>query len=298
MTLSERTYGQYCPIAAGLDVVGDRWTLLICRELAQGDRRYTDLRNALDGIAPNLLSDRLRSLQDAGLVTTCELPPPAARCVYRLTDEGRARDPRAAGHGALRRALPRRRTRRRDERGPRRERAAAPLATSHRCRPARAPRGRRQPRRHRRYTVRDTTPREPVEGDADVVVTTDSASLVRARQGEPLDAEITGTRAAKKAAARGVRAHTILRRLSAPSSTIASTWSCTLSQHARVGEDPEPIGQDRVQDQLPDIIGIHRVEHRTEIDLALVSSLAPAHGSARHRPWPGGCRRCSARFPC
>ena len=88
---TERTYGQYCPIAAGLDVVGDRWTLLICRELAQGDRRYTDLRKALDGIAPNLLSDRLRMLQDAGLVTTVELPPPAARSVYRLTDEGRAR---------------------------------------------------------------------------------------------------------------------------------------------------------------------------------------------------------------
>ncbi len=54
MPTTERTYGQYCPIAAGLDVVGDRWTLLICRELALGDRRYTDLRNALDGIAPNL----------------------------------------------------------------------------------------------------------------------------------------------------------------------------------------------------------------------------------------------------
>ncbi len=89
MTLSERTYGQYCPIAAGLDLVGDRWTLLICRELAQGDRRYTDLCRALDGIAPNLLSDRLRMLQDAGLVTTAELPPPAARSVYRLTDDGR-----------------------------------------------------------------------------------------------------------------------------------------------------------------------------------------------------------------
>jgi DNA-binding HxlR family transcriptional regulator len=84
MTLSERTYGQYCPIAAGLDLVGDRWTLLICRELAQGDRRYTDLCRALDGIAPNLLSDRLRMLQEAGLVTTAELPP-AARSVYRLT---------------------------------------------------------------------------------------------------------------------------------------------------------------------------------------------------------------------
>jgi DNA-binding HxlR family transcriptional regulator len=86
----ERTYGQYCPIAAGLDVVGDRWVLLICRELAMGDRRFTDLRDALPGIAPNLLSERLRALQEAGLVTTVELPPPAARTVYRLTEDGQA----------------------------------------------------------------------------------------------------------------------------------------------------------------------------------------------------------------
>lgn len=84
-----RTYGQYCPIARGLDVLGDRWVLLICRELSQGDQRFTDLRTALGRIAPNLLSDRLRDLQAAGLVTTAELPPPAARTVYRLTDEGR-----------------------------------------------------------------------------------------------------------------------------------------------------------------------------------------------------------------
>jgi DNA-binding HxlR family transcriptional regulator len=86
---STRTYGQYCPIARGLDLIGDRWVLLICRELAQGDQRFTDLRTALAGIAPNLLSERLRDLQAAGLVTTAELPPPAARTVYRLTDEGR-----------------------------------------------------------------------------------------------------------------------------------------------------------------------------------------------------------------
>jgi DNA-binding HxlR family transcriptional regulator len=85
-----RTYGQYCPIAAGLDVVGDRWVLLICRELSFGDRRFTDLRAALPGIAPNLLTDRLRALQAAGLVETVELPPPAARTVYRLTIDGRA----------------------------------------------------------------------------------------------------------------------------------------------------------------------------------------------------------------
>jgi DNA-binding HxlR family transcriptional regulator len=87
--LVDRTYGQYCPIAAGLDLIGDRWTLLILRELTMGDRRFTDLRAGLPGIAPNLLTDRLRSLQGIGLVATAELPPPAARSIYRLTDEGR-----------------------------------------------------------------------------------------------------------------------------------------------------------------------------------------------------------------
>jgi DNA-binding HxlR family transcriptional regulator len=88
--MPDKTYGQYCPIAAGLDVVGDRWVLLICRELLMGDRRFTDLRGALPGIAPNLLSDRLKALQAAGMVTTAELPPPAARTVYRLTEVGRS----------------------------------------------------------------------------------------------------------------------------------------------------------------------------------------------------------------
>ena len=90
---TDRTYGQYCPIAAGLDLIGDRWTLLILRELSMGDRRFTDLRAELPGIAPNLLTERLRSLQSIGLVTTVELPPPAARSVYRLTDEGRRIEP-------------------------------------------------------------------------------------------------------------------------------------------------------------------------------------------------------------
>lgn len=89
----DRTYGQYCPIAAGLDLIGDRWTLLILRELSMGDQRFTDLRSELTGIAPNLLTERLRSLQAIGLVTTAELPPPAARSVYRLTDEGRRVEP-------------------------------------------------------------------------------------------------------------------------------------------------------------------------------------------------------------
>src|SRR4051812_24222106 len=92
-TPADRTYGQYCPIAAGLDLIGDRWTLLILRELSIADRRFTDLRSALTGIAPNLLTERLRSLQSIGLVSMVELPPPAARSVYRLTDEGRRIEP-------------------------------------------------------------------------------------------------------------------------------------------------------------------------------------------------------------
>jgi DNA-binding HxlR family transcriptional regulator len=84
-----RRYDQYCPIAVALDVLGDRWTLLILRELTMGERRFTDLRVALPGIAPNLLSERLRALQDEGLVEQRELPPPAARSVYAATPAGR-----------------------------------------------------------------------------------------------------------------------------------------------------------------------------------------------------------------
>jgi DNA-binding HxlR family transcriptional regulator len=92
-TNPERSYGQYCPIAAGLDLIGDRWTLLLLRELSMGDHRFTDLRAALPGIAPNLLTERLRSLQSIGLITTVELPPPAARSVYSLTEEGKRVEP-------------------------------------------------------------------------------------------------------------------------------------------------------------------------------------------------------------
>ena len=83
-----KTYDQFCPIARGLDLLGERWTLLILRELAIGDQRFTDLRRTLVGIAPNLLSSRLDRLQADGLVEQAELAPPAARTVYRLTEEG------------------------------------------------------------------------------------------------------------------------------------------------------------------------------------------------------------------
>ncbi len=80
---------QYCPIARALDVVGDRWTLLIMRELIIGDQRFTDLRTHLPGIAPTLLTQRLRAMTDQGLIASKELPPPAARSVYTATERGR-----------------------------------------------------------------------------------------------------------------------------------------------------------------------------------------------------------------
>lgn len=83
-----RVYHQNCPIAKGLDVLGERWTLLVLRELIGGARRYADLRAALPGIATNLLADRLRELEAAGLLQRSELPPPVARTVYSLTEVG------------------------------------------------------------------------------------------------------------------------------------------------------------------------------------------------------------------
>jgi DNA-binding HxlR family transcriptional regulator len=83
-----RNYNQNCPIARGLDVLGERWTLLILRELVGGPRRYGDLRAELPGIATNLLAERLKELQDDGLVERTDLPAPIGRTVYTLSDAG------------------------------------------------------------------------------------------------------------------------------------------------------------------------------------------------------------------
>jgi DNA-binding HxlR family transcriptional regulator len=85
---SRRNYNQNCPIARGMDVLGERWTLLILRELVGGPRRYGDLRDALPGIATNLLAERLKELQEAGLVDRTDLPAPIGRTVYTLSDMG------------------------------------------------------------------------------------------------------------------------------------------------------------------------------------------------------------------
>ena len=100
-----RSYGEYCSVAKALDVVGDRWTLLIIRELLiRGACRYTDLKNGLPGIATNLLSERLRELEAAGLVRREDAPPPVATALFQLTEDGRELEPmmRALGWWGVR----------------------------------------------------------------------------------------------------------------------------------------------------------------------------------------------------
>jgi DNA-binding HxlR family transcriptional regulator len=85
-----RRYHQYCPVARALDVAGDRWTLLVARELLLGPRRFTDLADGLPGIGSSVLAARLKELEEHGLVLKRALPPPAASVVvYELTDQAR-----------------------------------------------------------------------------------------------------------------------------------------------------------------------------------------------------------------
>ncbi|MFJ9098784.1 winged helix-turn-helix transcriptional regulator [Streptomyces sp. NPDC102405] len=84
-----RSYDQYCSAARALDVVGDRWTLLIVRELLSGPRRYTDLHADLPGVSTDVLASRLKDMERDGLTTRRRLPPPGAAFVYELTPRGR-----------------------------------------------------------------------------------------------------------------------------------------------------------------------------------------------------------------
>lgn len=84
-----KSYNQFCALARTLDVLGERWTLLLIRELLLGPRRFTDLLSGLPGIAPNLLSERLRALEAHGVLRRSTLPPPAGSRVYDLTERGR-----------------------------------------------------------------------------------------------------------------------------------------------------------------------------------------------------------------
>jgi DNA-binding HxlR family transcriptional regulator len=88
-----RTYGDGCGIAYALDLVGERWALLIVRELLLGPKRFTDLRDGLPGASPNVLSQRLRELEDAAIIRRRTLPPPAGSSVYELTEWGRELKP-------------------------------------------------------------------------------------------------------------------------------------------------------------------------------------------------------------
>jgi DNA-binding HxlR family transcriptional regulator len=91
--MGKRRYDQFCALARALDVLGERWTLLVVRELLLGPRRYTDLLAALPGIGTNLLAARLRALEKEGVVARRALPPPAPATVYELTESGRELEP-------------------------------------------------------------------------------------------------------------------------------------------------------------------------------------------------------------
>jgi DNA-binding HxlR family transcriptional regulator len=87
--MPRRSYDQYCPLARALDVIGERWTVLIVRELLAGPRRYTDLHTDLPGVSTDVLAARLKEMETDGLVTRRRLAPPAAAAVYELTARGR-----------------------------------------------------------------------------------------------------------------------------------------------------------------------------------------------------------------
>ena len=88
MTETKRTYGDSCGIARALDIVGERWALLVVRELLHGPKRFTDLRAGLPRVGPDMLAARLRELEQAGVVRRGTLPPPAASKIYELTEWG------------------------------------------------------------------------------------------------------------------------------------------------------------------------------------------------------------------
>ncbi|MGW5360099.1 winged helix-turn-helix transcriptional regulator [Actinopolymorpha pittospori] len=102
----QRGYRQACGIARGLDIVGERWSLLVVRELLFGPKRFTDLQQALPVASPNALSDRLRELTDAGVVRRRQLPPPGNVRVYELTRWGRDLEPIVVALGTWALATP------------------------------------------------------------------------------------------------------------------------------------------------------------------------------------------------
>ncbi|MFI6829174.1 winged helix-turn-helix transcriptional regulator [Kribbella sp. NPDC050241] len=102
----QRGYRQACGVARGLDIVGERWSLLVVRELLLGPKRFTDLQQALPTASPNALSDRLRELADAGVLRRRQLPPPGNSRVYELTTWGRGLEPIVVALGTWALAAP------------------------------------------------------------------------------------------------------------------------------------------------------------------------------------------------
>lgn len=90
MSKVKRSYNQYCGVAKALDIIGERWTLLIVRDLLIGPKRFKDLLDCLPGIGTNLLSSRLKELEQNGIIKKDTLPPPAGSSVYILTERGKA----------------------------------------------------------------------------------------------------------------------------------------------------------------------------------------------------------------
>jgi len=96
---ARRTYGDSCGIARALDQVGERWALLVVRELLLGPKRFTDLRTGLPNLSPDVLTQRLRELEEAGVIARRKLDPPAGTAVYELTQRGRELEPVVIGLG-------------------------------------------------------------------------------------------------------------------------------------------------------------------------------------------------------
>jgi DNA-binding HxlR family transcriptional regulator len=97
---TKRSYGEACRFAYALDIVGERWALLVVRELLLGPKRFTDLRAGLPHASSNILSERLRDLEHGGVIQRRKLPPPAASTVYELTEWGRELEPIVTKLGA------------------------------------------------------------------------------------------------------------------------------------------------------------------------------------------------------
>jgi DNA-binding HxlR family transcriptional regulator len=93
MATTKRTYGDRCGVARALDIVGERWALLVVRELLLGPKRFTDLRAGLPHVGPDVLAQRLRELEQSEIVRRATLPPPAGSRVYELTERGRELEP-------------------------------------------------------------------------------------------------------------------------------------------------------------------------------------------------------------